>query len=76
MIAVKENENRMENELERLGFEKGKFFIAENYLEAVGIMTALKEGIALSSVRRPLEYTKVETASLERKTAETFPPES
>ena len=30
----------------------GKFFIAENYLEAVGIMTALKEGIALSYVQQ------------------------
>ena len=74
VIAVKENENRMENELERLGFEKGKFFIAENYLEAVGIMTALKEGIALSSVRRPLEHTKVESTSLERKTADSGGP--
>jgi hypothetical protein len=61
----------------------GKFFIAENdleavgmenYLEAVGIMTALKEGIALFSVRRPLEYTKVETASLVRKTGDSLPP--
>ena len=60
--------------MEKLPFEKGKFFIAENYLEAVGIMTALKEGIALSSVRRPLEYTKVETASLERKTADSSCP--
>ena len=34
----------MKNDLEKLPFAKGKFFIAENYLEAVGIMTALKEG--------------------------------
>jgi hypothetical protein len=33
--------------------------LAENYLEAVGIMTALKAGVALSSVRRPLAETKV-----------------
>ncbi len=33
-------------------------------------MTAIKEGIALSSVRRPLEYTKVESTSVARKTAD------
>ena len=33
--------------------------IVENYLEAVGIMTALKAGVAPASVRRPLEATKV-----------------
>ncbi|MHC4396111.1 MAG: hypothetical protein ACYS1A_10705, partial [Planctomycetota bacterium] len=49
---------------------KGKFFFAANYPEAVGIMTAIKEGIALSSVRRPLEYTKVESRCVERKTAD------
>ena len=32
---------------------------AENYPEAVGIMTALKAGVALGSVRRPLAETKV-----------------
>ena len=59
VIAVKENKNRMENELEKLPFEKGKLFIVENYLEAVGIMTALKAGVAPSAVRRPLAETKV-----------------
>ena len=34
----------MINDLEKLGFEKGKYFVAENYPEAVGIMTALKAG--------------------------------
>ena len=60
----------MKNDLEELPFAKGKLFIAENYLEAVGIMTALKEGISLSSLRRPLEYTKVKSTSVERKTAD------
>ena len=40
-------------------FVPGKLFIAENYPEAVGIMTALKAGVALSSVRRPLAETKI-----------------
>ena len=59
VIAVRENRNRMKNDLEKLPFAPGKLFIAENYLEAVGIMTALKTGVALTSVRRPLAETKV-----------------
>ncbi len=43
-IAVRENHNLMKNDLEKLGFEKGKYFVAENYPEAVGIMTAVKAG--------------------------------
>jgi len=49
----------MRNELGKLPFGTGKLFIAENYPEAVGIMTALKAGVALSSVRRPLAETKI-----------------
>ncbi|MHC4334787.1 MAG: DUF3326 domain-containing protein [Planctomycetota bacterium] len=59
VIAVRENRNRMENNLERLPFGAGKLFIVDNYLEAVGMMTALKAGVAPSSVRRPLAETSV-----------------
>ncbi len=59
VIAVRENKNRMKNRLEELGFGEGKLLFAENYPEAVGIMTALKAGVALGSVRRPLAETKV-----------------
>jgi hypothetical protein len=59
VIAVRENSNRMKNDLEELPFAPGKLFIVENYLEAVGMMTALKAGVSPSSVRRPLEETKV-----------------
>lgn len=59
VIAVRENRNRMKNDLTKLPFSQGKLFIVENYLEAVGIMTALKAGVAPSSVRRPLGETKV-----------------
>ncbi len=52
-----------------LGFENGKVFIGENYLEAVGIMTGIKAGIALSSVRRALEYIKVESTFVAREAA-------
>ena len=59
VIAVRENYNRMKNDLEKLPFKPGKLFVVENYLEAVGIMTSLKAGVAPSTVRRPLSYTKV-----------------
>ena len=61
VIAVRENRNRMNNKLEDLPFSAGKLFIVKNYLEAVGMMTALKSGVAPSSVLRPLEETKVST---------------
>lgn len=59
VIAVKENANSMRNNLADLPFQYGKLFWADNYLEAVGIMGALKSGITLESVRRPLSPTVV-----------------
>ena len=59
VIAVRENRSRMKNELEKLPFASGMLFVVDNYLEAAGMMTALKSGVAPSSVRRPLEDTKV-----------------
>ena len=59
VIAVRENKNRMRNDLRRLPFAPGKLFFVDNYLEAVGVMTALKAGVCLSSVRRPIPDTSV-----------------
>lgn len=59
LIAVRENKNRMRNNLQKLPFKPGKLFIVDNYLEAVGIMTALKAGVTPSSVRRPISRTKI-----------------
>ncbi len=59
VIAVKENKNRMQNKLEELPFAPGKLFVVDNYLEAVGVMNAIKAGVALESVRRPLAHTTV-----------------
>ncbi len=52
----------MDNELLRLGFEKGKLFVVANYLEAAGIMAALQGGVCVESVRRPLKRTVVSGA--------------
>ena len=59
VIAVKENRNHMQNKLEELPFAHGKLFVVENYLEAVGVMHALKAGVSPESVRRPLKQTTV-----------------
>ena len=59
VIAVTENKNRMQNRLTDLPFSPGKLFVVDNYLEAVGVMNAIKSGVALESVRRPLAHTTV-----------------
>ena len=59
VIAVRENKNRMQNNLEEYPFKQGKLFIVENYLEAVGVMNAIKSGISVDAVRRPIAYTNL-----------------
>lgn len=66
VIAVRENRNLMRNELAHLPWRKGQFIRVDNYLEAVGVMNALKAGVTLESVRRPISATKV------RKVAQTI----
>lgn len=75
VIAVKENKNRMVNSLEGFPFQPGKLFMVENYLEAIGVMNALKAGVSVESVRRPFADTKLArggetTAALEEDQAE------
>ncbi len=60
VIAVKENKNKMKNDLSSYPFKPGKLIYVENYLEAVGIMAAMKAGIASETVHRPLSFTNVE----------------
>ena len=57
VIAVKENKNNMQNNLKDLPFKKDKLFIVDNYLEAVGVMNALKAGVSPEAVRRPIKHT-------------------
>lgn len=57
VIAVTENKNRMRNNLYEFPFKSDKLFIVNNYLEAVGIMHAIKAGIDYKVVRRPIYAT-------------------
>jgi len=57
VIAVRENRNKMRNDLADYPFKPGKLYVVENYLEAVGVMNALRAGVSVESVRRPLSGT-------------------
>ncbi len=61
VIAVRENTNLMRNDLAALPWAVGQFHIVESYLEAVGLMNALRVGLAPDSLRRPMARTQVET---------------
>ncbi len=63
VIAVRENRNLMKNDLARLPWRKGQLIVVQNYLEAVGVMNALKAGVTLESVRRPILDTRVTSKS-------------
>ena len=52
----------MNNDLTLLPWSPGQFHVVENYWEAAGVLAALKAGIAVDSVRRPLRYTVVESS--------------
>jgi carboxynorspermidine decarboxylase len=58
VIAVRENDNIMENDLTAYPWAPGQLHIVENYWEAIGVMQALRTGISPASVRRPLAATE------------------
>lgn len=58
VIAVKENRNLMKNDLSLLPWRPDQFHLVENYLEASGVINALKAGIAMDSLRRPIFQTE------------------
>lgn len=59
VIAVEENTTVLRDKM------PDSFIIAKNYLEVVGIISAKRAGVHLSSVRRPLEKTKIHTVGRE-----------
>ncbi len=69
VIAVRENDNLMQNDLSVLPWAPGQLHVVDNYWEAVGVMTALKAGITPDSLRRPLVATGVEERNMETQIA-------
>ncbi|BAM93203.1 conserved hypothetical protein [Bradyrhizobium oligotrophicum S58] len=54
VIAVRDSTNRARTDLSMLPWAPGKLLYAENYLEACGLLSALRSGVAVESLRRPL----------------------
>ena len=61
VIVVRENRNLMKNDLSELPSKKGQLIQVDNYLEAVGVMNAIKAGVTLESIRRPIAATQTRT---------------
>lgn len=59
VIAVRNNKNLMKNDLRKLPFAPGQLCFVESYLEAAGLIVALKSGIHPESLSRPLRHTPV-----------------
>ena len=59
VIAVKENSNLMKNNLRELPWDYGQFIEVKSYLEAAGILSAIRSGINPASLKRPLETLDV-----------------
>lgn len=60
VIAVRENENIMRNQLTDLPWAPGQLYQVDNYWEAAGVMAALRSGVDPATVRRPLSDTVTE----------------
>lgn len=59
VIAVRENKNLMRNDPAFLPWRRGQYIVVDNYLEAAGVMCAMKAGIPPESVRRPFPLAEV-----------------
>jgi hypothetical protein len=62
VIAVRENENLMRNDLSRLPWRAGQYHLVDNYWEAAGVMAAMRAGIDPGAVRRPIRQVTAERA--------------
>ena len=61
VIAVEENKNLMNNDLDQLPWTTGQFHRVPTYLEAAGVMLALRTGLSIKSLKRPLKGTEIST---------------
>ena len=63
VVAVRGNTNKMHNDLKSLPWQASQLHYVENYLEAAGVVAAIKAGITPSSVLRPLSNAPVHRLS-------------
>lgn len=59
IIAVRGNENLMKNHLERYVDSGTRLYYASSYLEAAGIVAALRGGVAIDAIKRPMPVTTI-----------------
>jgi hypothetical protein len=68
VIAVRNNANLMRNDLSDLPFRDGQLKYAENYYEAAGILAAMRNGVAGSTLARPMLPIRIERISRQKVT--------
>ena len=59
VIAVEENSNLMNNDLSLLPWADRQFYRVGSYLEAAGLMLAMRAGLSIKSVKRPIHGTNI-----------------
>ena len=65
VIAVRESQNIMKNDLGNLPWRAGQFHAVENYWEAAGVISAIRAGIDPLSVRRPIGRVRISAVTSE-----------
>ncbi len=65
VIAVRDNTNVMDNDLNILPWRHKQLHYVDNYLEATGVLAAIKAGIPTEAVLRPLRSAKITTECIE-----------
>jgi hypothetical protein len=67
VIAVRDSSHLMSNDLASLPWAPGQFCTVENYLEAAGVLCAIRSGLVLDSVRRPIVSAPITKVRLRRR---------
>ena len=70
VVAVRGNTNLMRNDLDNLPWRPMQLRRVENYLEAAGVVAALRAGLAPASVLRPLPSAPIQRLSAFTEAAE------
>ncbi len=60
VIAVRDSQNRMKNDLTDLPWQPGQLQFADSYFEAAGMLMALRHGVSIDTVQRPLARVSVD----------------
>src|SRR5882724_2144584 len=59
VIAVRDSKRIVRNDLTILPWNQDQLYIVDNYLEAVGLIAAIKAGVSVESVKRPIHSAKI-----------------